>query len=482
MHNRGAAMNISVIGTGYVGLITGTCLADVGHVVKCVDVRAEVVEQINAGRPTIYEPGLADLLCEVVSTGNLSATTEARDAILATEVTLICVGTPNTSEGMDLSQIIAAAQEIGAALADKRSYHTVAVKSTVLPGTTEGIIKTTIESHSGRNLDDGWGLCMNPEFLREGQAVEDFRVPDRIVIGVLDPKAAEPLQRLYTNFQCPTLLTTFRTAEMIKYVSNSLLATMISFSNEIANLCAALPGVDARQVWRGVHLDRRLTPVGTQWGGLAGITEYLWHGLGFGGSCFPKDVAALQGFGKQLGEHTRMLDAVRQINSDQPSRIIALLEREMEIPRRRVAVLGLAFKPGTSDVRASPAFPVVEALQKKNAQVVVHDPIAMSQAQECGDFGDVIFARNWEDALRDADACCLITAWPEYRGIQPLDFRKLMRRPLVIDGRGIYEPDPLADAGVTWRGIGYTPLCVLLFIVYRFVSFLEPLVPLPSYV
>jgi UDPglucose 6-dehydrogenase len=474
-------MNISVIGTGYVGLVTGACLADVGHVVKCVDIRAEVVEEINAGRSTIYEPGLADLLRKVVSTGNLSATTEARGAILATEVTLICVGTPNASEGLDLSQITAAAQEIGSALADKRSYHTVAVKSTVLPGTTEGVVKTTIESRSGRNLDDGWGLCMNPEFLREGRAVEDFREPDRIVIGVLDPKAAEPLQRLYADFRCPKLLTTPRTAEMIKYTSNSLLATMISFSNEIANLCVALPGVDARQVWRGVHLDRRLTPVGTQWRGLAGITEYLWHGLGFGGSCLPKDVAALQGFGKQLGEHTRMLDAVRQINSDQPSRIVTLLEREMDISRRRVAVLGLSFKPGTDDVRESPALPIVADLLQKSAQVVVHDPIAMSQAQECAEFAEVMFARNWEEALRDADACCLVTAWPEYRSIQPLDFRRLMRRPLIIDGRGIYEPDPLAAAGVTWRGIGYTPLCILSAIAYRFYSFLEPLLQLPGY-
>jgi UDPglucose 6-dehydrogenase len=450
-------MHISVIGTGYVGLVIGTCLADVGHIVQCVDIRAEVVKQINAGGPPIYEVGLDALLRKVISTGNLSATTDARGAILATEVTLLCVGTPNACEGMDLSQIIAAAQEIGAALADKQSYHVVAVKSTVLPGTTEGVVKTTIESRSGRNLGDGWGLCMNPEFLREGRAVEDFRVSDRIVIGASDPQAAEVLLRVYADFQCPKLLTTPRTAEMIKYVSNSLLATMISFSNEIGNLCAALPGVDARQVWKGVHLDRRLTPVGTQAARPAGITEFLWHGLGFGGSCFPKDIAALQGFGRQLGEPMRMLEAVRQINADQPLRLVALLEREMDISRRRVAVLGLAFKPGTDDVRESAALPVVEALQKKSAQVVVHDPIAMPQVQKRAEFADVTFARNWEEALRDAEACCLLTAWPEYRGIQPLDFRKLMRRPLVIDGRGIYEPSLLAAAGVTWRGIGYTP-------------------------
>ena len=450
-------MDISVIGTGYVGLVTGTCLADVGHVVKCVDIRAEVVEQINAGRPPIYETGLDALLRKVVANGNLSATTDTRGAIVATEVTLICVGTPNASEGMDLSQIIAAAQGIGAALANKRGYHVVAVKSTVLPGTTEGVVKTTIESCSGRQLGDGWGLCMTPEFLREGRALEDFRVPDRIIIGASDTKASEALLRVYADFRCPKLVMALRTAEMIKYVSNALLATMISFSNEMGNLCAALPGVDARQVWKGVHLDRRLTPVGPQRGGPAGITEYLWHGLGFGGSCFPKDVAALQGFARQLEERTSMLDAVQKINSDQPLRLVALLEREMDISRRRVAVLGLAFKPGTDDMRESPALPVVAALQKKSAQVVVHDPIAMPQAQKRAEFADVTFARNWEEALRDAEACCLLTAWPEYCGIQPLDFRKLMRRPLVIDGRGIYEPGSLAAAGVTWRGIGCTP-------------------------
>jgi UDPglucose 6-dehydrogenase/GDP-mannose 6-dehydrogenase len=450
-------MRLSVIGTGYVGLVTGTCLANVGHVVQCVDIRAEVVEQINAGQSPIYEAGLDELLCKVVSNGNLSATTDTRGAVLASEVTLICVGTPNVRKGVDLSQITAAAQGIGTALADKWGYHVVAVKSTVLPGTTEGIIKTTIESHAGRKLGDGWGLCMNPEFLREGRAIEDFRRPDRIVIGTSDPKAADALLQVYADFQCPKLLTTPRTAEMIKYVSNSLLATLISFSNEIGNLCAALTGVDARQVWKGVHLDRRLTPVEASVAGPAGITEFLWHGLGFGGSCFPKDIAALQGFGRQLGEPMRMLEAVRQINVDQPLRIIALLEREMDISRRRVAVLGLAFKPGTDDVRESPALPVVAALQKKRAQVVVHDPIAMPQAQKRAEFADVMFARSWEEALRDAEACCLVTAWPEYRGIQPLDFRELMRRPLVIDGRGMYEPGPLAAAGVTWRGIGCAP-------------------------
>ncbi|HAN90840.1 MAG TPA: hypothetical protein DCQ33_02015, partial [Nitrospira sp.] len=247
------------------------------------------------------------------------------------------------------------------------------------------------------------------------------------------------------------------TAEMIKYVSNSLLATMISFSNEIGNMCSAVPGVDARLVWKGVHLDRRLTPINGQVGGAAGVTEYLWHGLGFGGSCFPKDVAALRSFGRTVGEQTRMLDAVLDINTDQPLRMVALLEKELSLAGKTVAVLGLAFKPGTDDLRESPALPLVAELRKKGAKVLVHDPIAMPHAKKRPEFRDVVFAEDWAEALRKSDACCLVTAWPEYRNIQPTNFQKLMTRALVIDGRGVFEPAAMAAAGVVWRGVGYTP-------------------------
>jgi len=342
-------MKISVMGTGYVGLVSGTCLAERGHQVTCIDIRSEVVQEINAGRPPIHEIGLDNLLRSARDKGMLSATTDAKTAILDSDVTLICVGTPTVDGRMDMSQIVAAAKEIGSALANKRGYHVVAVKSTVLPGTTEGPVKAAIESHSGKKVGDGWGLCMNPEFLREGRAVEDFRVPDRIVVGATDSMTAEVFLNVYADFTCPKLVTTPRTAEMIKYVSNSLLATMISFSNEIGNMCSAVPGVDARLVWKGVHLDRRLTPINGQVGGAAGVTEYLWHGLGFGGSCFPKDVAALRSFGRTVGEQTRMLDAVLDINTDQPLRMVALLEKELSLAGKTVAVLGLAFKPGTDD-------------------------------------------------------------------------------------------------------------------------------------
>lgn len=450
-------MKISVMGTGYVGLVSGTCLAERGHQVTCIDIRSEVVQEINAGRPPIHEIGLDNLLRSARDKGMLSATTDAKTAILDSDVTLICVGTPTVDGRMDMSQIVAAAKEIGSALASKRGYHVVAVKSTVLPGTTEGPVKAAIESHSGKKVGDGWGLCMNPEFLREGRAVEDFRVPDRIVVGATDSMTAEVFLNVYADFTCPKLVTTPRTAEMIKYVSNSLLATMISFSNEIGNMCSAVPGVDARLVWKGVHLDRRLTPINGPVGGAAGVTEYLWHGLGFGGSCFPKDVAALRSFGRTVGEQTRMLDAVLDINADQPLRMVALLEKELSLAGKTVAVLGLAFKPGTDDLRESPALPLVAELRKKGAKVLVHDPIAMPQAKKRPEFRDVVFAEDWAEALRKSDACCLVTAWPEYRSIQPTNFQKLMTRALVIDGRGVFEPAAMAAAGVVWRGVGYTP-------------------------
>ena len=450
-------MKISVMGTGYVGLVSGACLAERGHQVTCIDIRPEVVQEINAGRPPIHEIGLDKLLRSAHDKGMLSATTDAKTAILDSDVTLICVGTPTVDGRMDMSQIVAAAKEIGSALASKRGYHVVAVKSTVLPGTTEGPVKAAIESHSGKKVGDGWGLCMNPEFLREGRAVEDFRVPDRIVVGATDSMTAEVFLNVYADFTCPKLVTTPRTAEMIKYVSNSLLATMISFSNEIGNMCSAVPGVDARLVWKGVHLDRRLTPINGQVGGAAGVTEYLWHGLGFGGSCFPKDVAALRSFGRTVGEQTRMLDAVLDINADQPLRMVALLEKELSLAGKTVAVLGLAFKPGTDDLRESPALPLVAELRKKGAKVLVHDPIAMPHAKKRPEFRDVVFAEDWAEALRKSDACCLVTAWPEYRSIQPTNFQKLMTRALVIDGRGVFEPAAMAAAGVVWRGVGYTP-------------------------
>ncbi len=449
-------MNVSIIGAGYVGVVTAACLAANGHKVICVDVNAEVVRQINNGHAPVYEAGLDELLPEMVRTRMLSATTDSAGAVLKTDVTFICVGTPNEVSGIDLEQIISASKNVGESLAEKAGYHVVAVKSTVLPGVTEGVVKRTIEERSGRKLGDGWGLCMNPEFLREGRAVADLMFPDRVVIGASDHRAGATLLEVYSHLDCPKVMTTPRTAEMIKYVANSLFATMISFSNEIANMCSAIPNVDARRVWEGVHLDRRLTPLSGE-DGPAGLIEYLWHGLGFGGSCFPKDVQALMEFGKRLGESTLMLDAVLATNASQPSRLVSLLENEIDVTGQTVAVLGLAFKPGTDDLRESPARAVVTALRKQGAHVIAHDPVAMPRAKDHSLFEGVSFASDWANSLKQADACLIVTAWPEYRQILPSDFKRLMRNPLVIDGRGLFDPDVMAAAGVKWRGIGYLP-------------------------
>lgn len=427
-------------------------MAASGHGVICVDISPEIVSQINDGKAPIFEKGLQVILRDAVTNGRLKATTDVRAAVLDTDVSLICVGTPNDSAGMDLTQIISAAEEIGKALREKATYHVVVVRSTVLPGTTEGIIKSAIEAESGRKLGKHWGLCVNPEFLREGNAIEDFLSPDRVVIGASDERAAQTLAKMYRHNDCPKLITSMKTAEMIKYVANSLFATLISFSNEMANICAEISGVDAREVWMGVHPDRRLTLPGGQ---QAGLVEYLWHGLGFGGSCFPKDVAALRGLANQLGSTTPILNAVLQTNEIQPLRVVQLLEQEMEVPGRTVAILGLAFKPGTDDLRESPAIRVVEALEQRGAHVVVHDPVAMPKARRLPAFRRVRFAPNWSTALRDSDACCLITSWNDYKAIRPRDFVALMKRPFVIDGRGMFDRVRLENAGIIWRGIGY---------------------------
>jgi UDPglucose 6-dehydrogenase len=448
-------MNISIIGTGYVGLVTGTCLASAGHNVTCVDINPHIVSRINRGQVPIHEPGLAELLSSALASGKLRATTDAASAVLSTDVTFICVGTPAGLCGVDLSYIRAAAETVGEALARKAEYHVVAVKSTVLPGTTEETVKTTLETVSGRRLGNGWGLCMNPEFLREGQAVSDFLLSDRIVIGASDNDAAQRLSSVYGYLSCPKIITSLRTAEMIKYVANSLFATMISFSNEIANLCSAIPGINAQEVWKGVHLDRRLTSSSS--GSPSGIVEYLWHGLGFGGSCFPKDVSALRGLGKHLGASTPILDAVLTINDDQRLRMMRLLEQEIDVRKRTIAVLGLAFKPGTDDLRESPALPIIETLLEREANVIAHDPVAIARAKSHPVFRKVTLTQNWLIALNNAHACCVVTAWPEYQSITPQHFRTLMRNPLVIDGRGIFNPEHLRMHGVAWRGIGYTP-------------------------
>lgn len=444
-------MKISVIGTGYVGLVSGVCLADAGHDVTCVDVDRRKVDMINQGQAPIYEKGLDELLARNVGL-RLRATTEFTSAIMATELSLIAVGTPFKEDAIDLSYIETASRQIGNVLAGKREYHVVVVKSTVVPGTTEDVVLPILEVASGKAAGPDFGVGMNPEFLREGEAVSDFQHPDRIVLGGIDERSLDALAAVYAPYKGVDVIRTRpKIAEMIKYTANSLLATMISFSNEIANMCSTIGGIDVVEVMHGVHLDKRLSPILEEGRRIKPVfTTYLEAGCGFGGSCFPKDVDALIAHGKQHGSSMQLLDAVMQINRKQPQKIMRMLDKHFpSIKGKRAAVLGLAFKPGTDDMRESPAIPVVRGLIQRGAAVKAYDPVAGNEARKI--FGDngIQYCDSLEATIVDADAVVLMTRWPEFERLPEL-IGRLETQPLVIDGRRMLDKQRLAR----YDGIG----------------------------
>jgi UDPglucose 6-dehydrogenase/GDP-mannose 6-dehydrogenase len=441
---------ISVIGTGYVGLVSGACFAEIGHDCICVDIDAAKVERINRGEAPIHEKGLEPILKRNIGK-RLRATTDLRAAIRDSEITFIAVGTPFDGERIDLRYVREAARQIGAALRDKKDYHVVVVKSTVVPGTTDEVVLPELESASGKQAGRDFGVGMNPEFLTEGVAVEDFMKPDRIVLGGIDEAAVAAQRRVYAPFtQTPVLATNNKTAEMIKYTSNSVLATMISFSNEIANLCSALGGIDAAEVMQGVHLARYFTSTledGTRV--KAPISSFLWAGCGYGGSCLPKDTKALCAHGAAHGARMPLLDAVIGTNQGQPARMIALLEKHFSSLRGlRVALLGLAFKEDTDDMRESPAIPIARSLVERGAHLVAYDPIAAGAARAVLPAG-IRYADTLDQAVSDVDAALLVTRWAEFRRLPEL-LAKQPRPALLIDGRRMIEPRSVPN----YDGIG----------------------------
>lgn len=444
-------MNISVVGTGYVGLVSGVCLAEKGHTIACVDLDAAKVAKINQGIPPIYEKGLEELLQRNAGR-SLTATTDLRTAVMESEVSLIAVGTPFDGSAIDLKYIREVARQIGEVLRDKQSYHLVVVKSTVIPGTTDDVVRPILEEASGKQAGTHFGVCMNPEFLREGEAIQDFMYPDRIVLGGIDERSNDKLGEMYSVFpDVDKLRTSCKTAEMIKYSANSLLATMISFSNEIGNLCAALGGIDVVDVMYGVRLDKRLMPImpdGTRV--TPSFTTYLEAGCGFGGSCFPKDVKALIAHGRAAGRPMDLLEAVIQVNQQQPSQVLGLLRKHFaSFAGLQVAVLGLAFKPGTDDVRESPAIPVVNALLAEGAVVSAYDPIATHEARKL--FGDtgITYHKELSDALAGVQAVVILTRWDELRRL-PGMLVELEPQPLLVDGRRMLDRQSVAR----YEGIG----------------------------
>ena len=412
-------MKISVIGAGYVGLVSSVCFAELGHSVNLIELEKNKIDLINLGKPPIYEKGLEEILSKHL--GYNLAVTSSYDAVPASDVSFICVGTPSDANGnADLSMITSASMSIGAALQNKRGYHVIVVKSTVPPGTTQNIVMPLVLENSIKDVHEV-GFVMNPEFLREGRAIEDFLQPDRIVIGSFDDVAGDFVASIYEIINSPLIRTGLTEAEMVKYASNAFLAAKISFSNEVGNICKRL-GIDVYEVMRGVGLDHRISP------------HFLNAGAGFGGSCFPKDVSALIHLAESLGEDPILLKSVMDVNEIQPRKIIDLLEQRIgRLKGKRIAVLGLAFKDNTDDVRESRAIIVINELKSRGATVAAFDPKANSTMQAI--ISDIDYFNNAAEALKDADACIVMTEWPEFSSLEK-EF-DLMRSKVVLEGRRI---------------------------------------------
>jgi UDPglucose 6-dehydrogenase len=430
-------MDISIIGTGYVGLISGVCFAEKGHRVTCVDIDCSKVEKINNGCPPIFENGLDVMLSKNIIEGRLKASNDLRKAVLESELSIVAVGTPFDGKIIDLSYVKKVAQDIGLILKDKEIYHTVIVKSTVIPGTTNNVVMPILEQFSGKKEGKDFGVGVNPEFLREGCAIKDFMNPDRIVIGGNNEKVIKKLIELYSVFNnVDRIITNNTSAEMIKYTSNSLFGSLISFSNEIGNICALTPGVDVKDVMVGVHLDKRLNPILADGSRInPGFLSYLEAGCGFGGSCFPKDIKALVSYAENLGEIPRLLKSILEINQNQPYKLIQALEKYYKsFEDLNIAILGLAFKPDTDDMRESPAIPVIESLLKRGAHIKAYDPVAKEEAKKVFGAKNIEYLDSLNDVLLNVDVVILITKWAEFNNLDQL-FNNLEQKPLIIDGR-----------------------------------------------
>ncbi len=427
---------ICVVGTGYVGLVTGTCFADLGNHVVCMDVDAHRISELKQGRSPIYEPGLEELVVQNMQAGRLSFTTDYAEALKDAEFAFIAVGTPSGVDGeADLQYVRAAAESI-ADLVDHPI--TVVNKSTVPVGTGDWVAEIIRKRRGGKPLE--FSVVSNPEFLREGSAINDFMYPDRVVLGSLETEAAQHVVQLYLTLRCPIHITDLRTAEMIKYASNAFLATRISFINEIANICEEL-GADVREVALGMGYDKRIGH------------HFLDAGLGWGGSCFPKDVKALEHMAVLHGTHPQLLQAVMEINRNQRRRAIFKLRKELGgLDEKVIGVLGLSFKPNTDDIREAPALEMIHLMQNEGAIIQAYDPQAMHNASQV--LSRVKLCKDPYEVARGADALLLATEWNEFKQIDFERILKLMNQPVIMDGRNLWDPDHLRSLGFTYFGIG----------------------------
>jgi len=430
-------MNICVIGTGYVGLVTGSAFADLGNDVICVDKNETKISMLQRGEMPIYEPGLEEMVARNVSDHRLCFSTDIEDAIARSDVIFICVGTPAKENGEpDISQVEEAAKSIARAL---HRYKVVVNKSTVPVGTGDRV-REIIETNRRRDVD--FDVVSNPEFLREGSAIHDTLNPDRIVIGAPNQVVAMKILELYAPLERPMLITDVASAEMIKYASNAFLATKISFINAIANLCDAA-GADVAQVSKGMGYDPRIGPA------------FLQPGLGFGGSCFPKDALALIQTAEKFGCDFHLLKSVVQVNKEQVQRFLDRMEAALGgFEGRTVAVLGLAFKPNTDDLREAKSLEIIARLLASDATVRAYDPIAMDRAREI--FPQIVYGENAYETARGADAVVVVTEWNEFKLLNMERLKEAMKGPYLFDGRNIYDPMRMRRLGFEYYCIGRT--------------------------
>ncbi|MDR1653996.1 MAG: UDP-glucose/GDP-mannose dehydrogenase family protein [Prevotellaceae bacterium] len=436
-------MNIAVVGTGYVGLVTGACFAEMGTNVTCVDIDAHKIEQLRNGVVPIYEPGLDEMVRKNIEGGRLHFTGSLAECLDDVEVVFSAVGTPPDEDGSaDLQYVLGVARQIGQLMT---KYVLVVTKSTVPVGTAQKVKDAIAAELDRRGVQIPFDVASNPEFLKEGAAIKDFMSPDRVVVGVATERARELMDRLYKPFLINNyriIFTDIPSAEMIKYAANAMLATRISFMNDIANLCEIV-GADVNMVRRGIGADTRIG------------TKFLYPGCGYGGSCFPKDVKALIKTAATHGYQMQVLHAVESVNENQKRIVFDKLTKYFnnDLTGKTVAVWGLAFKPETDDMREAPSLVVIDLLLKAGCEVKVYDPVAMSESKRILE-DRVQFCKDLYDAALDADAALLLTEWKQFRMPSWNVLKRTMRRPLVIDGRNIYDKKELAEYGFEYEGIG----------------------------
>jgi len=439
-------MDIAIIGTGYVGLVSGTCFSEMGNQVTCVDIDAEKVDMLRDGELPIYEPDLEHYFARNRKEDRLHFTTELEEAVSDAEVIFLALPTPPGEDGSaDLSYVMQAAGDVAdlLAAADEGDYRVIVNKSTVPVGTADRV-RDTVEER-GLTPGEDFDVVSNPEFLREGVAVDDFMKPDRVVIGTSSDRAADIMTRLYEPFVRqgnPILVVDERSAEMIKYTANSLLATRISFMNEIANMCERV-GANVDKVRLGISKDHRIGQ------------HFLYAGIGFGGSCFPKDVQALHRKGQEHDYDFKILDSVLEVNDQQRELLAHRLDAyfDGDLAGKKIAMWGLSFKPNTDDVREAPSHVIIQKLREKGAEVAAFDPEAIETTRRV--FGDTIdYGDNKYDVLSDADALVICTEWHEFRRPDLADVRDRLARPLIFDGRNLYEPERMAEMGFDYYSIG----------------------------